>query len=292
MRGVFLLCQYRPLTGLQIEVRVRFGLISTAIAAVIGAACFAGSANATQVLYANKLVEGSCVSVAQSQGGCLFVGTINDTYYSNYVIGAHPNSYLDAMLVYNQYVASGIDPSATTPINLVPVGETLYSPSNSDNQKAFVKLSPTIQWDILHGIDPIVDPNNNYIGEVDALCSNTANGYCDYVYNPNTGKITANNNTWRNGTWILNLSHSADFIAVDSGNQFLLYQLNAPASAGTWTTVNLGNTGASSELQGMVFFTSAAAVPEPTTWAMFLLGFGVIGASMRALRRKPALAQA
>lgn len=32
-------------------------------------------------------------------------------------------------------------------------------------------------------------------------------------------------------------------------------------------------------------FTTAAAVPEPGTWAMMLLGFGVVGSSMRRRRR-------
>ena len=34
----------------------------------------------------------------------------------------------------------------------------------------------------------------------------------------------------------------------------------------------------------------AAAVPEPGTWAMMLLGFGAVGFSMRR-RRRPALVQ-
>ena len=34
-----------------------------------------------------------------------------------------------------------------------------------------------------------------------------------------------------------------------------------------------------------------AAVPEPGTWAMMLLGFGAIGLAMRGRRRRPALAQ-
>lgn len=37
--------------------------------------------------------------------------------------------------------------------------------------------------------------------------------------------------------------------------------------------------------------TFRVAVPEPSTWAMMLLGFGAIGLSMRGRRRRPVLAQ-
>jgi hypothetical protein len=32
----------------------------------------------------------------------------------------------------------------------------------------------------------------------------------------------------------------------------------------------------------------AGAVPEPTTWAMMLIGFGFVGGTMRAARRRSA----
>jgi hypothetical protein len=35
---------------------------------------------------------------------------------------------------------------------------------------------------------------------------------------------------------------------------------------------------------------NVAAVPEPATWAVMLVGFGAMGASMRAARRKSAIA--
>lgn len=38
--------------------------------------------------------------------------------------------------------------------------------------------------------------------------------------------------------------------------------------------------------------TIAAAVPEPATWAMMLLGFGMIGSVMRTTRRKPKVSYA
>ena len=54
-------------------------------------------------------------------------------------------------------------------------------------------------------------------------------------------------------------------------------------------TVNGTNTGDTSFAGSLVF----AAVPEPATWGMMLLGFGVMGVSLRRRRRSlPSLAQA
>ena len=54
-------------------------------------------------------------------------------------------------------------------------------------------------------------------------------------------------------------------------------------------TVNGTNTGNTAFSGTLVF----AAVPEPATWGMMLLGFGVMGVSLRRRRRSlPALAQA
>ena len=50
-----------------------------------------------------------------------------------------------------------------------------------------------------------------------------------------------------------------------------------------------GTRGTTGSFGGNVAF-SAAAVPEPVTWGMMLLGFGVVGFAMRR-RRQPALAQ-
>ena len=82
------------------------------------------------------------------------------------------------------------------------------------------------------------------------------------------------------GTWSV-AGYNIDFIAVKGGNSFALYRTTG--SSGTWSTSALVNGGGNTPgLSHLVFFgTLAAAVPEPSTWALMILGFGVAGASMR-----------
>jgi hypothetical protein len=61
---------------------------------------------------------------------------------------------------------------------------------------------------------------------------------------------------------------------------------------GTFTLNIQGTPGTQNgSLSGNVAFTAAAAVPEPGTWAMMLLGFGAIGFSMRRRRTEQNIAQ-
>jgi hypothetical protein len=60
---------------------------------------------------------------------------------------------------------------------------------------------------------------------------------------------------------------------------------NIMVGPGTYTLNIQGTPGTQNgSLSGNVAFTAAAAVPEPGTWAMMLLGFGAIGYSMRRRR--------
>lgn len=54
--------------------------------------------------------------------------------------------------------------------------------------------------------------------------------------------------------------------------------------------ITLASSGGTSNAQ--IFATTVPAVPEPSTWAMLLLGFGVIGTSMRRRRSSGRLLQA
>jgi hypothetical protein len=76
--------------------------------------------------------------------------------------------------------------------------------------------------------------------------------------------------------------------AADSTDLFEHYALTDLAlDAGTYTLRMTGTRGTTSTFTGNISF---AAVPEPGTWAMMLLGFGAVGFAMRR-RRTPALAQ-
>jgi len=88
-------------------------------------------------------------------------------------------------------------------------------------------------------------------------------------------------------TGMYNLSVAAGvnlaYFAVKSGDNLFLYQYIGQTS---FTTAGL-QMGASRNLPGLshaVFFGSAGGVPEPATWAMMLLGLGLVGGSMRRRR--------
>lgn len=78
--------------------------------------------------------------------------------------------------------------------------------------------------------------------------------------------------TTLNGT----TTYSADNVNLGVGTYFLILGGNAPA----------GTT-----FQGQINFSLANGVPEPATWGLMLLGFGLMGSSMRRRRARIAVAQ-
>jgi PEP-CTERM motif len=74
------------------------------------------------------------------------------------------------------------------------------------------------------------------------------------------------------------------YYAVKSGNNFFIYQFTGGT---TFTTdgLQMGNNIDPPTLSHIIFFGDiAGGVPEPATWAMLLLGLGMVGSSMRRRR--------
>ncbi|MBO9711552.1 MAG: PEP-CTERM sorting domain-containing protein [Sphingomonas sp.] len=88
-------------------------------------------------------------------------------------------------------------------------------------------------------------------------------GAYQFTFYPNLSNFAGYNGTNPNGTWTL----FVDDVFPADGGKF----------AGGWS---------------LDITTLSAAVPEPATWAMMILGFGMVGGALRSTRRRPALAAA
>jgi hypothetical protein len=67
-----------------------------------------------------------------------------------------------------------------------------------------------------------------------------------------------------------------------TGTQEFRNLLNQALVAGGNNIISvMGTTGGEASFSGNLSFAATSAVPEPTTWAMMLLGFGAVGYSMR-----------
>jgi hypothetical protein len=76
--------------------------------------------------------------------------------------------------------------------------------------------------------------------------------------------------------------------AIVNGAVDVASVLNLPSAAGLWTITVQGNTNTAAGYSGDLRFT---AVPEPTTWALLILGFGAAGAAMRRRSSKVRVAK-
>ena len=82
---------------------------------------------------------------------------------------------------------------------------------------------------------------------------------------------------------VLNGVSAAIFSAPGANEPDFASLLNLATGAGSNTLVITGTSGGNGVFGGTIAF-SPGAVPEPSTWAMMLVGFGAVGYSMR--RRK------
>lgn len=87
------------------------------------------------------------------------------------------------------------------------------------------------------------------------------------------------------GTWSLP-GYDVQYIAVKASNKFVLYAVSG--SSGSWDTFDIPFRRNPHGISHLAFFGGlAGAVPEPSAWALMILGFGAAGAAMR--RRKTSL---
>ena len=86
------------------------------------------------------------------------------------------------------------------------------------------------------------------------------------------------------GTFTLAPGVDLLYYAVKSGNNFFLYQFTGTTSFST-DGLQMGNNTEPPTLSHIIFFGDVTGgVPEPATWAMLLLGLGMVGSSMRRRR--------
>ena len=83
-----------------------------------------------------------------------------------------------------------------------------------------------------------------------------------------------------------------NLIEIDDNGVDEFWRLANPVQldASQYTLSINGNNSGAGSLGGSITIRQAAAVPEPATWAMMLVGFGAVGFAMRR-RRRPVLAQ-
>jgi len=85
--------------------------------------------------------------------------------------------------------------------------------------------------------------------------------------------------------------NGVDFETGSTGNNEYRFLNGQHAIAGPQTLEVRGNSGGDGTYMGTLAF-SLAAIPEPATWGMMLLGFGGLGAVLRTKRPAPATSAA
>ncbi len=88
-------------------------------------------------------------------------------------------------------------------------------------------------------------------------------------------------------------SASGAFTSTNDGTDYNLWQpesLSFKATGSSTAVTILGNSGAEYIGLDNVSVVETAAIPEPATWAMMLVGFGALGAALRSRRKMAAAA--
>ncbi len=114
------------------------------------------------------------------------------------------------------------------------------------------------------------EQNANYpegVGNIEICFASTDNGTCT----GGPSGLTSNPDQTGTGTFALTLSQAVSSISLD--DFVVRFQSIAPTINGSSSGVGIGTV---TDFSGPV-----SAAPEPMTWAMMILGFGLIGATLR-----------
>jgi hypothetical protein len=127
----------------------------------------------------------------------------------------------------------------------------------------------------------------SYINAQNAYNNYTSPDIALYLLDSSLVSFTVNGDGMT-GTFTADPGYVVDYIAIKASDMFIIYDLYG-ATSGNWTTADLVNNGGQQpDLSHLLFFGHPGDVPEPATWAMMLLGVGMIGSSMRRRNRKRA----
>jgi hypothetical protein len=104
-----------------------------------------------------------------------------------------------------------------------------------------------------------------------------------------------------NSTFTDNIANNIDFTSVTydgtafnivstGQNEFQVLNGVGVTSGGVQHLVVSGTSGGSGSYDGVISFSRLTAVPEPTAWALMIMGFGGVGGVVRSRRRQAATA--
>jgi hypothetical protein len=160
-------------------------------------------------------------------------------------------------------------------LNLLALPYTGRAPVVQVTDEFFVSaLAGNVAWEVLG-----LSGNAGFIGQLAVLDGNVSLG----LANSSTGSVPVSIGAWNSYTMDVNFATGMESAYVDG----VLIGTGAIASASTalsGLSIGINNSGSTANSQGFIDDLSVSAVPEPSTWAMMILGF--CGLGFMAYRRK------
>jgi hypothetical protein len=177
------------------------------------------------------------------------------------IIGAPGASFSETFAGQTVVGGNGISGSPTGPLTLAPAGTidvAFFSPGVSPDSNSLLP-EPGNEGPLSVLFDTLANSFTFTMGSSDA--GSTIDVRAFDAFGALTGSTT-----------------------LTMGSGYNVYTLNGLGTYLGLTFLN-NNDGAGVRFQNMSYNSVAGGVPEPATWAMMLVGFGAIGASMRHRRR-------